>query len=574
MCNRIVVLFLFLFELIRCNETDKTCVVRFRGSNNIGIGIPSEIFNLVPYCQYLGVRYAEPPLRFKNPVIHNPKGVENYTSLGNICAQEDNFLSPQGAIGQEDCLFLNIYSPWRDKNGSNSAHRKFPVLVFIHGGSFSIGSSTFDIHGADLLVESGVLVVSINYRLSMLGFLRYPRFNVSGNFGLKDQRTALQWVQKHIKYFGGDSKRVTLMGQSAGAASICYHLYSEQSRGLFQQLFPLGGSFLSPWALIYNPQKSADDLIEDLDISSIKELQEVDFEQFFLGNTRGSYKFLSMYNPSFIPTIESISEDEPFITKSPLETIESHLPYQIPILIGHTQTELELVFRLTKFLFVGDNFPNTNDSVTANVMRLVKQRQKSTSDSDFLGKFVNMADMHYPIKRLIRIWSDQLSQSPLYYFKFSFDGKFGSYKNEFYKFRTNGSRYGAVHGDDLGYIFTPYNVEEALANRSQFIREWKVHEQMVELVANFVKYGNPTLTQLKTSNLTWIPYNDNTTQERYLNIGETLELGTDNDSIDELFQFWHDIYQCLYLFDCKAVDNRLEDGGFSIEELTEDWHLP
>ncbi|XP_055597043.1 esterase E4-like [Uranotaenia lowii] len=569
---RVVILFLLFGDSISGDATDETCVVRFLDTGSIGIGIPSETFNRVPYCQYLGVRYAEPPvgsLRFKNSVISNPRGVENYTVLGNICPQDDDFRNPQEIIGDEDCLFMNIFSPRRENNGTNLARRKFPVLVFIHGGSFMVGSAVVDMkNGADLLVDSGIMVVSINYRLTRLGFLRYPEFNVSGNFGLKDQRTALQWVQNNIEYFGGDPQRVTLMGQSAGAGSICYHMYSEQSRGLFQQLFPLGGSFLGSWALNFNQHESAERLITALNVTSLEELQSIDFKQLFVRDNYEIFGFFTMFYPSFIPTVEDVSDEEPFITQTPFDIIKTELANPIPVLIGHSETEFELLLGYAKFLYMGENFPNKNRSVIENVPWLIDYYNASSGDENFYRKMANMANLYYPIKRLIKTWSRQ--DSPIYYFKFGFDGKFGYYKNEFYKSRTNGSRYGAVHGDDLGYIFTPYNVKEALANRSQFNREWKVHEQMVELVANFVKYGNPTPKPLKKLNLTWIPYNDKASGGRYLSIDKTLELRMDDDSDNELFKLWDDIFPCIYYFECENLQKRLDNTDSSDEKSQED----
>lgn len=333
-------------------------------------------------------------------------------------------------------------------------------------------------------------MVSINYRLAVLGFLRYPAFNISGNFGLKDQQTALQWVQRYIKYFGGDPNRVTLMGQSAGAGSVTLHLYSEGSRDLFQRLFALGGSMLAPWALNLDSNDIGDQMVTKCNVSSLEELQELDFNDLVTRDGFDTFGFFSMFYPGFLPAVEDDDDPDAFITEAPHELILQKPINQVPILAGHTSTEFELLLFYAHFLYVGSNFPNNgNQSLIGNITRLINFRAQLARDPSFYKKLANVANLAYPIKRMLKHLGEHLDEDAIYFFKFEFDGRFGFYKNEFYANRTRGSRYGAVHGDDLGYIFSPYIVQEALANRSEFRREWKVHEQTVELVSNFVKYG-------------------------------------------------------------------------------------
>lgn len=326
----------------------------------------------------------------------------------------------------------------------------------------------------------------------MLGFLRYPEFNISGNFGLKDQRAALQWVQRYIKYFGGDPNRVTLMGQSAGAGSVTYHLYSEGSRNLFQRLVALSGSLLSPWALNHDSLNIGEQLIANYNVSNLEDLQQINFKHFVERNESfDTFGFFTMFYPGFIPSIEDPNDPEAFITALPQELVKQKPVNQVPILMGHTSTEFELLLFYANFLYIGDNFPNNeDDSLNQNITKLINHKVKLAKDPNFYRKLANVANLKYPIKRLLQHLCEHLDDStPIYYFDFEFDGRFGFYKNHFYATRTNGSRYGAVHGDDLGYIFSPYVIEEALANRTEFRREWKVHERTVELVTNFAKYG-------------------------------------------------------------------------------------
>lgn len=206
--------------------------------------------------QYLGIRYAT-AARFANPVIAPPVTLQA-TQPGSVCPQIRP--SDQSNLGNEDCLFLNIWTP----TGATPSS-KLPVLFYIHGGAFIEGGSTPATAGNPLLFDGlelsnlggpnaqGLVVVTINYRLGALGFLKYSDAtgSATGNYGFLDQLAALGWVKKHIGAFGGDSSQVTLAGQSAGAISAGYHAFSSsQSSGLFRNLIlesnPFGVAMLSP----------------------------------------------------------------------------------------------------------------------------------------------------------------------------------------------------------------------------------------------------------------------------------------------------------------------------------------
>lgn len=122
-------------------------------------------------------------------------------------------------------------------------------MVYLYGGGYTYGQATM--YGADFFMEQNVVLVTVNYRVGALGFLSIddPKFDVPGNAGLKDQTLALRWVRANIRQFGGDPQQVTLFGQSAGGASVHFHLMSPMSRGLFQRAILQSGSALSPWAV-------------------------------------------------------------------------------------------------------------------------------------------------------------------------------------------------------------------------------------------------------------------------------------------------------------------------------------
>ncbi|KAH7093121.1 Alpha/Beta hydrolase protein [Paraphoma chrysanthemicola] len=176
--------------------------------------------------RFLGVPYADTPKRFKYSSIYSKKGqTVQATAYGSQCAQ--------GSSGSEDCLFLNIQTPYIPK--ANSKKQLRPVLFWIHGGGFTGGSGADSLSdGGNLASKEDLVVVSINYRLSTLGFLAVPGTDIKGNFGIADQITALDWVVANIASFGGDPKKITIAGESAGAGSVRTLLGSPQAIGKYQ----------------------------------------------------------------------------------------------------------------------------------------------------------------------------------------------------------------------------------------------------------------------------------------------------------------------------------------------------
>ncbi len=165
-------------------------------------------------------------------------GVRDATEYGPGCPQQCSL--PEGlcpATQSEDCLTVDVYAPMTTQTSLR------PVLVFIYGGAFVQGTNGCRAYDARSLVNAqNAIVVTLSYRLGILGFL--INANSNGNYGILDQRFALQWVQRNIANFGGDGSQVTLFGQSAGAMSVAYHLVDPASWGLFRRVMiqsnPLG----------------------------------------------------------------------------------------------------------------------------------------------------------------------------------------------------------------------------------------------------------------------------------------------------------------------------------------------
>lgn len=204
-----------------------------------------------PVRRFLGIPFAVPPLdelRWQPPVQVKPwTHIQDATKAGPECMQE----GPDGSvIGSEDCLYLNVFAPI-----PANASVRYPVMLFIHGGGYDSGSAVlFDGQYlvGDQVVANGsqVVLVVLQYRLSAFGFLGSEALRAAdgstGNFGLQDQRLAMQWIQRNIAAFNGDAGNVMIFGESAGAGSVSCHLVMTRSQGLFHKAAMESGSF-SPW---------------------------------------------------------------------------------------------------------------------------------------------------------------------------------------------------------------------------------------------------------------------------------------------------------------------------------------
>jgi para-nitrobenzyl esterase len=194
---------------------------------------------------YKGIPYAAPPtgdLRWKPPQPAKPwTGIRLANAFPNNCPQMPLLPGPQS----EDCLGLNVWTPAR------SSSDKLPVMVWIHGGGFAIGSSAQSVYDGERLAAQGVVAVSVNYRLGVFGFLAHPGLSkespqsVSGNYGLLDMIAALRWVNRNISAFGGDPSNVTIFGESAGGTAVCLLMVLPDAKGLFHRVISESAAWIN-----------------------------------------------------------------------------------------------------------------------------------------------------------------------------------------------------------------------------------------------------------------------------------------------------------------------------------------
>jgi para-nitrobenzyl esterase len=291
-------------------HTDKGVIVGFRDGN---------------VRQWLGVPYAEPPvgdLRF-SPTREKRvwSGTWNATQYSATCFQPTQRSTPLS----EDCLYLNVFSP---VGGDN-----LPVMVWIHGGSFTTGSGDI-YHGGDFVKQQNVVLITLNYRLGVFGFLHDDNMEYgSGLHGVLDQRMALEWVRKNVHLFGGNPRRITLFGESAGGSSVIFHLAMTR-KDLFQRAIIQSGP-VSYFSREQAGRIGKEFLAEIKCIDeSLKCLRSRSSQEIMSAQMKMTPMSLSNI-PLFRPVLHDIE-----LPKSPLDMIESGTFHRVPILVGTNLHEM------------------------------------------------------------------------------------------------------------------------------------------------------------------------------------------------------------------------------------------
>src|SRR5215469_3546031 len=233
---------------------------------------------------FLGLPYGAPPigeLRWKAPQPPTPwKGVRDATNFSGRCQQwhvwnDYIFLDPGPT---EDCLYLNVYAP-----ASANQISKLPVMVWIHGGGFIAGAGSEPRYSNSALVSKGVVLVTINYRLGLFGFLASEDLakengGHAGNYGLMDMVAALRWVKANIGEFGGDANNVTIFGESAGSFAVNALTATPEARGLFHKVIGESGAFFGsaiPMSSAAERAKRDQAWVDALGVRSLAELRNL-----------------------------------------------------------------------------------------------------------------------------------------------------------------------------------------------------------------------------------------------------------------------------------------------------------
>lgn len=431
----------------------------------------------------------------KVPVLPEPwSGVRDATRDCNVCAQFD--FETNSTIGSEDCLYLNIHAP-------RLAPDDFlPVMVFFHGGGFIHSNGTDSAkHGFDYLIDKDVIVVTLNYRLGILGFLALDRKDAPGNMGLRDQVQALKWIQKNIKQFGGDPNNVTIFGSSAGGASVQYLMLSPLAKNLFHKAIAHSGSSLLPWAQYDEIKVLAskipaiyEELIEN-DEQLLKYLKEMPIDKLVMSSLMVVREIQSQGGLffGFVPTIESSKDWEPFLDKSPYILLARGDFYKVPFITGFCSREGLIMCEKTaqrklnnlinennfgtyldKFFAIDDT---DIDEVTRKLEKVYLSKQYEEPEDYGIDFFTDIDFLGGIYTSCVYI---QKYNSSVYLYEFAYDGNLNKLKK---KLKIN--RKGACHADDTGYLMN----SELLQSEKLTKTDELVKERLLLMWTNFAKIG-------------------------------------------------------------------------------------
>jgi para-nitrobenzyl esterase len=421
---------------------------------------------------FKGIPFAQPPigdLRWREPLPPNSwSGVREATSFSAPCIQG-------GALGEkssEDCLYLNVWTPqWPMKHPA-------AVMVWIHGGGNFAGSGIEPIFDGRNLARHGVVLVTINYRLGVFGFLAHPALSkesphhVSGNYGLLDQIRALHWVQDNIAKFGGDPHNVTLFGESAGSLDVNLLMTSPLTRGLFERVIGESGPVVAPPPLAREEQKGealaaklgimGDQVLAQLRALSGAELQ------------RSAGQGLAFLGPAL-----GVNVDGWLFPESPLKAFADGRELHVDLLLGSNSQELQRPF-----------FPMSGGLRQAISEQYGQLAPRALALYDLAGTAEPQADVE--LGTVMAQWSTDTQFRCGSVAELAWHTAAGNtgYQFQFSRSEPGKETLGAPHGSEVAYVFgnlgaagqPPRNYDET---------DRRISEDMQEYWTNFAKTGNP-----------------------------------------------------------------------------------
>lgn len=301
-------------------------IVKGRGIQRSGVRI------------FRGIPFAQPPvgeLRWRAPQpLKNWQGVRDAVDFGPRCMQarifDDMRFRSNGM--SEDCLYLNVWTP------AKSNGQRLPVLVYFYGGGFVTGDSSEPRYDGESMAAKGIVVVTVNYRLGVFGFMAHPEltreasYKASGNYGLLDQNAALRWVQQNIRNFGGDPKRVTIGGESAGSVSVSAQMASPLSKDLIAGAIGESGAITGTLSALplAKGEEAGGNFAASLGVQSIAALRAMPAEQILDPASKGGWASIGRF---------SIVTDGYFFPAAPATLFAEGRQAHVPLLAGWNSEE-------------------------------------------------------------------------------------------------------------------------------------------------------------------------------------------------------------------------------------------
>ncbi|MFC4211033.1 carboxylesterase/lipase family protein [Pedobacter lithocola] len=474
---------------------------------------------------FKGIPFAKAPignLRWKAPEpVNNWTNILKADKFGNNAMQK----KPFGDMGfrssgmSEDCLYLNVWTP------SKTFKDKLPVLVYFYGGGYVAGDGSEPRYDGEAMAKKGIVVLTINYRLGVFGFMAHPELTKesanksSGNYGLLDQRMALLWVQENIKNFGGDPKKVTIAGESAGSISVSAQMASPISKNLFAGAIGESGAMIHPTLAptsLDAAEKNGLTFAEKINAKSLTELRAMPAEQLLDESSKpGAFKTAANIDGYFLTKnlVESFSVGEQ--AKVPLLAgwNSAEVPYQA--LMGGDAPTVENYTKKLKQLYPNNAdevlklYPATNpDEVIVSATALASDRFIAYSTWKWIGLQAKNTD-----KAVYRYLFSKSKPPMTPKFAQATPGLAGGIKMDSSNTKPAPkplSSEGAPHAFEIEYAMGNLNSNPVYAWTAE---DHKVSDTMLQYFANFIKTGNPNDSKLPK----WSPVKKDAAS--YMNIG-------------------------------------------------------
>ncbi len=468
---------------------------------------------------FRGIPFAQPPvgaLRWREPKpAQNWTGVRNADQFGARCMQRTGpgadywFRSTEMS---EDCLYLNVWTP------AKAASEKLPVLVYIYGGGFQNGDGSEPRYDGESMARKGMVAVTMNYRLNVFGFFAHPELtkesphHASGNYGLLDQVAALRWVQRNIAAFGGDPKRVTIAGESAGSLSVSALMASPLSRALIAGAIGESGALIStlPPRPLEDSEKDGVDFGEKAGAPSLAALRAMSAEKIQEAVAKMPEPF-SMAGRR-VPRLRfSANLDGYFLPKTLPEIFEAGEQAHVPLLAGSNSQEMPGAVILGQNEPTVENFENAVRKIYGENAGEVLKVYAPKTPEEVVQAATDLASARFIGFGTWR-WTELQMKTvgkPVYRYMYARvrPRYLGMPGEPAPKEPGNGHAQGAVHSAEIQYAMGNLDLDPRYTWEPD---DRKVSETMQAYFVNFIKTGNPNGPGLPE----WPPYDAKTDYAR------------------------------------------------------------
>lgn len=437
--------------------------------------------------QFFGVPFAQPPvgpLRWKDPQPPTSlSGIREALHFGPKAMQKPVFSDMVFRTQQtsEDCLYLNVWTP------ANSSEAKLPVLVYFYGGGYIAGDGSEGRYDGAALARQGIVVVTVNYRLGVFGFLALPALSQesphhsSGNYGLLDQQAALAWVHRNIAAFGGDPSRITIGGESAGSISVSAQMASPLSRHLIAGAIGESGAMIRPTfpaISLKQAEQQGETFLEKAGITSLAELRGLSADSVLdLASRRGM--------PIFSPAIDGY-----FLPESPERIFEEGKQAQVPLLVGWNSAEVPYMALMMGQTLTPEHYQAVLHKLYGNRATEALNAFKDQPTSVLVNSATQLASDRFIVYSTWK-WSELQrlhSSQPVYRYLFA------KARPPMVQATSQSSPWdpapmkGAAHASEIEYALGNLGYNHVYAWTTN---DHKVSRLMNTYFANFIKTGNP-----------------------------------------------------------------------------------